>query len=133
MTRHRIAQVLAGVSAFGFFLAAGLHTAGYRQVVLQAEQGFSGLGSLVAALWLAFDAAMVVLGGIVTVVALGRVARARWVLTLAGSFPFVTVLLQLHFLGFTRPTAILSTIAAVSFGAAIVCPSVSQPVGVGAA
>jgi hypothetical protein len=133
MTRYKAAQVLAGVSAFGFFVAAALHTSGYRQVVLQAQQGFSGLAPLVSALWLVFAAAMVVLGLMVTLVAFGRVIGGRSILALAGCFPLVTVVLQLHFLGFSPPVAILSTLAAVSFGAAIAFPTVSERVGVGAA
>jgi hypothetical protein len=133
VTRYQTARILAGVSAFGFFVAAGLHTSEYREVVLQAQRGFSGLAPLVSALWLAFVAAMLVLGGIVTLVALGRVTGGRWLLALAGCLPLLTVLLQLHFLGFTRATALLALIAAVSFGAAIVFPSVARAVGAGAA
>jgi hypothetical protein len=129
MTRYKTAQVLSGVSAFGFFLAAGLHVSGYRQVVLQAQRSFFGETPLVAALWLAFAAALAVLGVMVTLVVLGRVTGGRWILALAGGFPLVTVLLQLHLLGFTRATAILSAIAAVSFGAAIAFP---RPVDGGA-
>ncbi len=133
MTRYKTAQILTGVAAFGFFVAAGLHISGYRQVLLQAQQGFSGLAPLVSALWLVFAAAMVILGVMVTLVALGRVTGGRWILALAGCFPLITVLLQLRFLGFIPPVAILSTVAAVSFGAAIAFPTISQRVGVGAA
>ena len=35
MTRYQTAQLLAGVSAVGFVLAAGLHTSEYRGVVLR--------------------------------------------------------------------------------------------------
>ncbi len=123
MTRHQTARVLAGVAGFGFFLEAGLHLYEYRQVVRQAQGVLSGLLPLVSALWLAFAAAMLVLGSMVTVVALGRVAAARWILELAGCLPVVTVILQLHFLGFTRPTAILSGVAVVTFAAALLFPS----------
>src|SRR5207253_11497351 len=73
MTRYQTAQLLAGVSAVGFVLAAGLHTSEYRWVVLRAQQGFSGLAPFVATLWLTFAAALVILGLIVTLVAFGRV------------------------------------------------------------
>ena len=69
MTRYQTAQLLAGVSAVGFVLAAGLHTSEYRGVVLRAQQGFSGLAPFVATLWLTFAAGLVILGLIVTVVA----------------------------------------------------------------
>lgn len=132
MTRHQTARTLASVAGFGFFLEAGLHTYQYRQVVLQAQAQLSGLLPLVSALWLAFAAAMLVLGGMVTAVALGRVTGARWILALAGCLPLVTVLLQLRFLGFTRATAILSAIAVVTFTAAMLFPSDGPAVATGA-
>lgn len=126
MTRYQIARILAGVSAFGFLFEAALHTSQYRRVVLQAQRGFSGLVPLLSALWLAFAAAMLVLGVIVALVALGRATGGRWILALATSFPLLTVLLQLHFLEFTRSTAILSSIVVISLGAAIAFPNGTQ-------
>src|ERR1051325_3820768 len=112
MTRYKTAQILAGVSAVGFLLAAGLHTTDYRRVVLRAQQGFSGLAPLVATLWLTFAASLVILGLIVTLVAFGHVTPVRSILALAGCFPAITVVLQLRFLGFTPPVAVFSAIAA---------------------
>jgi hypothetical protein len=127
MTTHRTARVLAALSAFGFFVGAGLHTSGYRGVVLLAQQGPSGLAALVSALWLAFTAGMVVLGIIIMLVALGRVSGARGVLLTAAGFPLATAALQLKFLGFIPPVAILSTIGALSIAAAIMWPKVREP------
>ncbi len=123
MTRHQTAQALAGVSALGFVVAAVLHASDYRGVVQQAQQGFAGLSPFVATLWLAYAAALLVLGGIVTVVALGRAKGGRWVLALAGCLPLITVILQLQFLGFTRSTTVLAAVAALSFGAALASPA----------
>jgi len=130
MNRFNTARVLAGTSALGFFLAAGLHTSGYRQVVLRAQQGVGGSPLEVAALWLAFAAALLLFGMMVALVALRRVTGVggRWVLALAGCFPLITVLLQLRFLGFIPPVVILSAVAAVTFAAALVWPAVSQGV-----
>ncbi len=124
MTRYKTAQVLAGVSAVGFLLAAGLHTTEYRRVVLRAQQGFAGLAPFVATLWLTFAAALVILGLIVTLVAFGRVTPGRSILALAACFPAVTVVLQLRFLGFTPPVAIFSAVAAMNFAAALTFPTV---------
>ncbi len=96
MTRYKTAQVLAGVSAVGFLLAAGLHTTEYRRVVLRAQQGFAGLAPFVATLWLTFAAALVILGLIVTLVAFGRVTPGRSILALAACFPAVTVVPSSH-------------------------------------
>ena len=126
MTRSRAAQLLAGVSAVGFLLAAGLHASEYRGVVLHAQQGFAGLVAFVATLWLTFAAALVILGLIVTLVAFGRVTPGRPILELAGCFPAVTVILQLHFLGFTAPVAVFSAVAAVTFAAALTFPTVGR-------
>jgi hypothetical protein len=133
MTRYKTAQVLAGVSAVAFFVAAGLHASGYRAVVLQTQQALGVLAPLVAALWLAFAAAMLVLGCIVGLVALGRVPAGRWIVALAGCFPFITVLLQLDLLGFTRSTAMLAAVAVVTLGAAFAFPTMRRPPTVGAA
>lgn len=131
MTRHQLARLLAGALSLGFFVAAGLHVYGYRPVVIQAERGVSGLGPLVSTLWLAFGAALIVLGILVGLVAAGRIAEGRWVLALTGCFPLVTVLLQLQFLGFTRWTVVFSSLAAVSLIAAIVFPTTPSPVALG--
>ena len=127
MTRFRTAQILTWVSALGFFVEAARHAAQYRPVVFHASQGFSSLIPLVATLWLAFAAALVVLGLIVTLVAVGRAGGAKWLLALAGCFPLVTAILQLHFLGVTRATAVLALLAAISFAAAIVFPKPALP------
>jgi hypothetical protein len=126
MTRYQTARVLAGVSAVGFLLAAGLHTAEYRRVVPQAQLAFSGLAPFVATLWLTFAAAMVILGLIVTLVAFGRVTPGRSILALAGCFPAITVILQLRFLGFTPSVAIFAVVAALNFAAALTFPPVRR-------
>jgi hypothetical protein len=133
MNRFNTARVLAGTSALGFFLAAGLHTSGYGEVVLHAQQGVGCSPLEVAALWMAFAAALFVFGIMVALVALRRVTGGRWVLALAGCFPLITVLLQLRLVGFIPPVVTLSAVAAVTFAAALVWPAVSQGVDVGAA
>ena len=130
MNRFNTARVLAGTSAFGFFLAAGLHASGYRQVMLRAAQGVGGSPLEMAALWLAFAAALLLFGVMVALVALRRVTggEARWVLALAACFPLLTVLLQLRFVGFIPPVVTLSAVTAVTFAAAFLWPPVSQVV-----
>jgi hypothetical protein len=122
MTRHRFARALTELSAVGFFIAAMLHTSGYQSVTLLAQQGPSGLGGLVSALWLAFSAAMITLGLIVAILARGQVGGARAILVLVACFPLATAALQLRFLGFIPPVAILGTIALVSFAGAVASP-----------
>ena len=133
MTRYQTGRVLTAVAALGFFVAVVLHLSEYRGVVLRAQQGFSGLTPLLATLWLAFAAAMLVLGAIVCLVLFGRVTGGRWILALVGCFPLITVILQLALLGFTAPTAVLLAVAVVTFAAAIVPPSTAKPATVGAA
>lgn len=133
MTRQRSAQTLAGLSAVGFFVAAALHTSGYGSVRLLAQQGPPDLAPLVSALWLAWAVGLVVLGVLVTLVALGRLPGARVVLLCAAAYPLATAVLQLNFLGFIPPVGILSGIGVLSVAGAIVLPSVRQPTAVGAA
>ncbi len=132
MTRQRTAQFLTGLSAFGFFLAAGLHTSGYGSVVALAQQGPPGLAPLVSALWLAFTAGLILFGIVVTLVALGRV-RSRPILILASCFPLGTAVLQIRFLGFIPPVAILSTIAVLGIAGALAFPKATEPAVLGAA
>jgi hypothetical protein len=122
MTRYKVARGLTWLSAAGFFIAAMLHTSGYQSVTLLAQQGPSGLGGLISALWLAFSAAMITLGLIVAILAREHVGGARAILILAACFPLATAALQLRFLGFIPPVAILGTIALVSFAGAIASP-----------
>lgn len=132
MSRFRTARVLAGIGAFGFLLAAVLHTSQYAKVVAQARNASADLAPLVAALWLAFAGAMLLLGTMAALVAMGRIREGRWILALAALFPAITVLLQLRYLGFIPPVVILSTVALVTIAAAAAWPSVSQQVGVAA-
>jgi hypothetical protein len=87
----------------------------------------------VATLWLAFAVALVVLGCMVALVALGRVREGRWILALAGCLPLVTAFLQLGLLGFTRSTAVFATVGAVNIAAAIAVPSKREPPSTGVA
>jgi hypothetical protein len=75
---------------------------------------------------------MAVLGVVVSFVVLGRIKGARWIIAVAGCFPLITVFLQLGFLGFTRATAMLATVAVVSLGAALVFPRTEEPSTAGA-
>jgi hypothetical protein len=133
MTRYETGRVLSMVAALGFFVAAGLHLSEYRGVVLHAQQGISGQTFLVATLWLAFAAALLVLGAIVCLVPFGRVGGGRWILAFAGCFPLITAVLQLILLGFTAPTAVFLAVALVTFAAAIASPSAAAPAAVRAA
>ena len=133
MTRHKFARGLTGLSAAGFFIAAMLHTSGYQSVTLLAQQGPGGLGGLVSALWLAFSAGMITLGLIVALLAREPVGGARAILILAACFPLVTAMLQLRFLGFIPPVAILGTIALVTFAGAVASPRSPNPTSSGAA
>jgi len=128
MNRFNTARALAGLSAFGFFLAAGLHVSGYRQVVLQAEQGVGCSPLELGALWLAFAAALLVFGVLVVLVALRRISGGRWVLSLAGCFPLITVLLQLRLVGFIPPELTLGAVTVVTLAAALVWPAESSSV-----
>jgi len=133
LTRHKFARGLTGLSAAGFFIAAMLHTSGYQSVTLLAQQGPRGLGGLVSALWLAFSAAMIILGLIVAILAREPVGGARAILVLAACLPLATAMLQLRFLGFIPPVAILGTIALVTFAGAVASPRSPDPTSGGAA
>jgi len=129
MNRFQTGRALAGLSAFGFLLAAGVHTSGYRQVVLRAGQGVGCSPLELGALWLAFAAALLVFGVLVVLVTLRRISGGRWVLALAGCFPLITVLLQLRLVGFIPPELTLGAVTVVTFAAALAWPAESPDIG----
>ena len=133
MTRRQVGSVITAVAAIGFWGAAALHSMGYSSVVRASAQAPEMLRGLLPLLWLpvAFD--LVVLGPIVAVVALRPGGPARIILAVAVICPLAAAGLQIRFLGFIPPTAILIGVGVVTLIGAMVLPSTRvTPVGVAA-
>ena len=122
MTREKVGSILTRIVAASFVATAALHGMGYSRIIRLAEQGPTALQGRAAALWLAFSLGMVVLGLIIGVIAVRPVAIGRLVLVIAASFPIGTAVLQLWFLGFIPPTALLLGVGALALVAAVVSP-----------
>lgn len=118
MTRSRIGSVVAGIAAIGYLGTALLHSTGYRSVAELAAEVPSDLGPLMPALWLAFSLDLAVVGVIVGVVAWSRPRVGSLILVISSFQPVGAASLQLRYIGFVPPTAILLAVAAVTLAAA---------------
>lgn len=122
MTRQTAGSIIAGIAAVGFLATAGLHATGYSMVADLAKQAPAEFRALAPALWLAFSFDLAIVGLIIGVVALRPSGVGRVVLLIAGMCPIGAAGLQLIFLGFIPPTALLLGIGALSLMAAGVLP-----------
>lgn len=118
MTRDRLGGVVGGGAAVGFLGTALFHATGYRSVSEQAAEASSELGALVPALWLAFALDLAVLGLIVGAVAWRRPRAGSLILVIASLQPLGGASLQLLYIGFILPTAILLAVGGVTLAAA---------------
>ena len=112
-------SLLSISSGLGFFVAAGLHAGRYSRISAFAGKGPEGLLPLVQLLWVSFSAGLVVVGVIVFVTIWRFTPLSRWVLLVAGFLPAINAGLQVAYLGFVWPTAILVSLALVTWAAAI--------------
>ena len=119
MNRRQIGSVLAGIAAVGFLATAALHATGYGFVTQLAEQAPAELRPLIPALWLVFSIDLIVLGLIVAVVARRPTAGGWLILVIAAICPLAAAGLQIRFLGFVGPTAILLGVGVVTLIAAV--------------
>lgn len=128
MTRRKIGSILAAVACLGFLATAWLHSTGYSSVCELAADVPSDLGAVMPALWLMFSFDLIVLGLIVGVIAWRPPRTARIILCLAALAPLAAAGLQLRFLEFIPPTAILITLGGLTLAAgALLGPQPQEP------
>lgn len=120
MTRRSVGRGIAGVAAAGFLATAWLHSTGYDSVTELAGTGPPDLEMLMPALWLSFSFDLVVVGLIVAAIAWRPSAAGRAVLAIAALAPLAAAGLQLRFIGFIPPTAILIALGGITLTAAAV-------------
>jgi hypothetical protein len=104
MTKDRVATLTASVGAGLLFATAGFHFSGYGPVVAQAP---ADLRPLVAALWVACGASLLISGLLTVAVTPLFIVRRRALLGIAAAIPLSIALLQIVYLGFLSPTALL--------------------------
>ncbi len=118
MTRERVGSGLAGLGALGCLATAWLHGTGYASISELAADGPEGLQPLMQALWVSFSFHMIIMGLVIAYVAWRRPAGGGIILTLAALSPISMAGLQIAYLGFIPPTAILLTLGAITLLAA---------------
>ena len=123
MTRRRAGTIISGLAAIGFLGTAALHSTGYASVLKAAGQVPEAVRPLIPMLWLAFAFDLVILGLVVGVVAARPVGPARLILGIAAVAPLAAAALQVRFVGFIPPTAILIALAVTTLVGAAVLPS----------
>ena len=107
MTRRRLAEVSAYVGAALVLGTAVWHQTGYTSVTTLAAEASPPLGPLMTALWVYFALALVLSAALVLVSARVGTPNRAVVLTIAALNPLAGAALQLVFLGFIPPTALL--------------------------
>jgi len=115
---QRVGRILGACSGLGFILTAGLHATGYSTVNTLSLQVPEDLRALIAMLWLAFSADLVVAGVIVLAAVRFFTALSGPVLAVAGFLPAFAACLQVAYLGFIGPTAILAALAVSTWASA---------------
>lgn len=104
MTKERAATLTASVGAGLLFLTAGVHLQAYSYIVSQAP---TALQPLMAALWVFVGISLVIAALLAIAVAPLFIVRRRALLGIAALIPLSTAILQIVYLGFMAPTALL--------------------------
>ncbi len=110
MTKERVATVTAAIGAGLLFATAGFHLSGYSSVVGQTP---TDLRPLVAAAWVAGGASLIVSALLAIAVTPLFIARRRALLAIAALTPISIAAVQIGYLGFLLPTALLLLDAAL--------------------
>ena len=118
MTRPRLATIVSRASALGFFLVAALHGSAYGRIMVMAAPAPETLRRVVSVLWLSGSADLVAFGLVVAAMVRGPEAVGALVIALCALCPLAVAGLQVVFLGFVPPTAMLLALAALTFWAA---------------
>ena len=115
MTKDRLATVTASVGAGLLFATAGFHFSSYGPVVARAS---ADLRPLVAGLWVAGGASLLISALLTVAVTPLFIVRRRALLGIAALTPLSIALLQIVYLGFLPPTALLllDTVVLVAAG-----------------
>ena len=110
MTKERAATISAGIGAGLLFATAGFHLSGYSSVVGQTP---TDLQPLVAAVWVAVGASLIIAALLAIAATPLFTVRRRALLAIAALTPISIAAVQIGYLGFLLPTALLLLDAAV--------------------
>jgi hypothetical protein len=130
MGRRSVGRLVTGLAALAFLATAALHTSGYEIVTARAREAPAAVRALVPLLWLALSFDFTVLGLVVAVLAARPGPATRLVLAIVAIAPIAAAGLQVRFVGFIPPTAMLLGVAALTLlGAAILPAAGSEAAG----
>ena len=104
MTNERGATLTASIGAGLLFATAGFHLSAYGSVVARAP---TDLRALVSALWVAAGASLLLSALLTVAVTPVFIVRRRALLGIAALTPLSIAVLQIVYLGFLPPTALL--------------------------
>jgi hypothetical protein len=104
MTKERVATVTAAIGAGLLFATAGFHLSGYSSVVRQTP---TDLQPLVAAVWVAVGASLIISALLAIAATPLFTVRRRALLAIAALTPISIAAVQIGYLGFLVPTALL--------------------------
>jgi hypothetical protein len=114
MTKERAATVTAIVGAGLLFVTSGLHLSAYGAVTSRTPTNVRGLMS---ALWVAGGVSLIIAALLVVAVTPLFIVRRRALLGIAALIPVSIAAVQIAYLGFLPPTALLLVDAAVLLAA----------------
>jgi hypothetical protein len=104
MTKERLATTTAAVGAGLLFASGGWHLSAYGFIVAQAA---ADARPLLAALWIACGITLWLAALLVVAVTPLQIVRRRALLFIAALTPLSIAVLQVAYLGFMTPTALL--------------------------
>lgn len=119
-SRYAFGPGLTAVAALGYVVTAWIHSTGFDGVTALAAEGPEEMVLLMPALWLAFSLDLIVLALILALSAFRPARRMKWVVGIAAFCPLGAAALQVRYIGFIPPTAILLTIGTLAVAAAVV-------------
>ena len=116
MTRERLATITSSAGAGLLFATAGFHMSAYGPVTAQAP---AGIRPLLAGLWVAIGVSLMLAALLVLAVRPLGAYRRRAILFIAALTPFSIAAVQLIYVGFIPPTALLLLDVVVIVAAAV--------------
>ena len=114
MTKERLASLTASIGAGLVFATAGFHFSAYGSVIAQTP---ADIRPLMAALWVAGGVSLILSALLVVAVTPMFIVRRRALLAIAALTPLSIAILQVVYLGFLPPTALLLLDTAVLLAA----------------
>jgi len=126
MTRSKAGRILTWFTAGAFVVTAALHYTGFPDVSALARETGGDVAILMPLLWLFFSIELVILAVVAVVIARKPTATQGVILAWLGLVPAAAAVLQVVYIGFIPPTAILFFDALVAIAAGVTMRSAAN-------